>query len=88
MCGLLQAIRGALSRLPYPFDHASEGFTLGQYALDVVPSEDDVGEVFEASRGCVGTLLYLHYRCLAEFSVVAERLETAMGLAPLEAPPH
>jgi Zn-dependent protease with chaperone function len=88
MCGLLQAIRGALSRLPYPFDHTSEGFTVAQYALDVVPGEDDVGEVFEASRGCVGTLLYLHYRCLAELSVVAERLETAMGIAPLEAPPH
>jgi Zn-dependent protease with chaperone function len=88
MCALLQAIRGALSRLPYPFDHALEGFTVAQYAVDVVPGEEDVGGVFEASRGCVGTLLYLHYRCLAELSIVAERLETAMGFAPLDAPSH
>jgi len=88
MCGLLQAVRGPLSRLPYPFDHALEGVTVAQYALDVVPGEDDVGEVFEASRACVGTLLYLHYRCLAELCLVAERLESAVGFAPLEAPPR
>jgi hypothetical protein len=73
---------------PFSFDRASEGFTVAKYAVDALPGEDDVGEVFEASRGRVGTLLYLHYRCLAELSVVGERLEAAMEIAPLEAPPH
>ena len=73
-------------RVDYPLDHAKQGMSIGEYALSVEPDPDDLGGVYSAGESVLSGLFPLYGRTLARLVLLAERVETALGLPPLPAP--
>ena len=74
--------------VPYPFAHAQENATLGQFAFpggDLPPSEA-VGDLLSVCDSVVDRLVRLQARALGRLCLVAEQVETALGLPTLETP--
>ena len=86
--GVLHAIRDALGRTPYPFEHTVAHVSVGEYALSEVPEVSDLGGLFNASQELLGNLFTLHRRLLGRLATVAEQVESAAGMAPLPEPPR
>ncbi len=86
---VVQLVRGLhtnLSREKYPFDHAKGSITIADYVLAKLPDNDNLGAYFEASETMSSTLLRLYARTLGALCLMAERVETAVGLPPLPEP--
>ncbi len=81
-------LRRTLMRVDYPFDHADKGMSIGEYALAVEPEPDDLGGVYHAGESVLSGLIPLYGRILARLVLLAERVETALGLPRLEKPPE
>lgn len=70
--------------IAYPFEHASEGVTLGKFAFPaLIPAKDDIGGLMEASGELIGRLAGLHGRALGRLALAAEEVERALGLPPI-----
>jgi hypothetical protein len=75
--GSLMAVRSALSETPYPFEHATPGISVADFALAAVPEVSDLGGLHDAAQELVGNLYTLHRRLLARLATIAEQVETA-----------
>jgi hypothetical protein len=70
--------------IAYPFEHASEDVSLGQFAFPpLIPSKDDIGGLMEASGEVIDRLARLHGRALGRLALAAEEVERALGLPPI-----
>ncbi len=68
----------------YPFEHAQEDVTLGQFAFPpVIPDKQDIGGLLEGSGEAVNRLAVLYRRALGRLVLTAEEVERTMGLAPI-----
>ncbi|MHC4875867.1 MAG: M48 family metallopeptidase [Planctomycetota bacterium] len=84
-----QAVRGmhaTLDHQAYPFDHARGDISIASYVLTELPHNDDLGGYFEAAEAMSSTLLRLYSRTLGGLCLIAERVETAIGLETLPQP--
>jgi Zn-dependent protease with chaperone function len=70
--------------IAYPFEHASEGVTLGKFALPApTPSKEDVRGLMGASGEVIDRLARLHVRALGRLTLAAEEVERTLGLPPI-----
>ena len=72
--------------LPYPFDHAQADMTLGRFLLPAVPPASEIGEAYEAGDNFLDRLADVYPRVTSRLANVAEQVEAALGLTPLEVP--
>lgn len=72
--------------IDYPFDHARENITIGEFILERVPDTKDIGELMDAMSGATDRLFDLQKRCLGALAVAVLEVETALKLPPLERP--
>jgi len=82
----LAAVRGELSSVAYPFDHAKGQISVGEYALGEMPTRDDLGGVFGAGEEMLDKLPSVYGRMVARLAAIAEQVESAVGLKPLPKP--
>jgi hypothetical protein len=94
--GLLRAaenmrngLEAAQSKVPnsiwYPFEHAQEEITLGQFAFcHGLPDKNDIGGLLQMGEEVINRLLGLYHRSLGHLAVTAEMVEQAVGLPPIE----
>ena len=85
---LLRDARATLDAAPYPYEHGSGTISVGADFVPAVPGPEEFGELFGAAQGLVGKYYSLDYRLLGELIVLAERIETAIGLEVLADPPE
>src|SRR5262249_48999163 len=70
--------------IAYPFEHAREDVSLGQFAFPpLIPAKDDIGGLMEASGEAIDRLAQLHGRALGRLALAAEEVERALGLPPI-----
>lgn len=84
--GQLSAIRGALVHLPYPFSHGKADATVGSYIVDEIPPASDMPETMMQGLETLERVDTLLSRVLAQLAVIAEQVETALGLDVAEEP--
>ena len=70
----------------YPFDHAQAETTLKTYALPLIPAEQDPGGIVEATEKMQSRLIIIQARLFARLAQAAEKVEMAVGMAPLPEP--
>ena len=58
-----------------------------QPPLEKVPPADEPADVAVSVNEMIDKLVNLYFRVMAHLAVVAERVETAVGLPPLPEPP-
>jgi len=68
--------------IPYPFEHAREGVTLGRYALPELPDPGDIGAMIRVGGEAQDRLIVLQHRILGRLAVTAEAVELALGFPP------
>ncbi len=71
----------ALSRTPYPFEHAVENATVAQFALEKLPKADDLGEVYVASDTFLKQLNLLAARVAGSLASMATPVEEMISSA-------
>jgi Zn-dependent protease with chaperone function len=84
--GLVKSLHASLMAIPYPFDHAKGDITVAQYALEKIPSADDLGAIYGAGESMLDKLPPLYARLAGRLVVAAEKVEVAVGLEPLPEP--
>ena len=85
---LLRDARGTLDAAPYPYEHGSGTISIGTDFVPAVPGPEEFAELFGAAQGLVAKYYSLDYRLLSDLIVLAERIETAIGLEVLADPPE
>jgi hypothetical protein len=60
--------------------------SLSDYTLETIPTEDDLGGIYQASRDILATAHDLYGRLVGRLTVIAERVESLLGLEPLPEP--
>ena len=85
---LLRDTRTTLDAAPYPYEHGSGTVSIGTDFVPAVPGQEEFAELFGAAQGLVAKYYSLDYRLLSELIVLAERIETAIGLELLADPPE
>jgi hypothetical protein len=83
---LIVNIRAALDSFAYPYDHAKGQISLGEFALSELPDGDNPGQIYEASGSLIESTSRLRARLAGHLCLVAERVESALGLEPLPEP--
>jgi Peptidase family M48 len=68
----LLKMRDACLVLPYPFDHAQKGISVGHYLLADLPAVDDLGAIMNASEQVLRNGLALHHRALSRLAIMSE----------------
>lgn len=84
----LSEIHKALAAVAYPFEHAKGLCSLAEYALPSLPSPQDLEATFQVTGEVLQTLGGLYLRMMGELVLVAEKVETMLGLPPLPDPPE
>jgi hypothetical protein len=81
---MLKAVRRELAGHRYPFHVQTDAeVSLEDYVMSRKPDPDDIGSVGDGADGVVSKLLPLHPRSIARLAVIAQQVETALGLDPL-----
>jgi Zn-dependent protease with chaperone function len=81
--GLLGDTRATLEAAPYPYEHGSGTVSIGTDFVPTVPGPEEFADLFSSAQGLVGKYYSLDHRLLTGLVVVAERIESAIGLEPL-----
>ena len=84
---LLRNARTTLDAAPYPYEHGSGTISIGRDFVPAVPGPEEYAELFGA-QGLVAKYYSLDYRLFSDLIVLAERIETAIGLEVLADPPE
>ena len=71
----------------YPFDHADGEKSLQEYVIPDLPDPRDIGGMLMVSHIAAERLASVQMRLFAQLAVLAEKIETRMGLKPLNKPP-
>ena len=85
---MLRDTCATLDAAPYPYEHGSGTISIGADFVPAVPGPEEFGELFGAVQGLVAKYYSLDYRLMGELIVLAERIETAIGLEVLADPPE
>lgn len=75
-------MRNQLSSIAYPFAEG-KAKSVGEHFVPVVPGENDVGDVYQAVGRCIDRHEEFVNRLLSRLVVVAQEVETALGLEPM-----
>jgi Zn-dependent protease with chaperone function len=86
ICRCLEALKAQLAGVPYPFEHAQAGISIGQHVIEAVPSPDDIQQTYGTIEEAFERLDTLYFRSLARLASVAERVEESIGLEPIPMP--
>jgi hypothetical protein len=60
--------------------------TLGEFALAELPAAENPGEIYEAAGGLIESTSRLRARLTGHLCLIAEQVESALGLGPLDEP--
>jgi Zn-dependent protease with chaperone function len=71
---------------PYPFEHGTKDATIDTALIERRPDSKDPVDAHACATATVDRYFTLTFRCLAALTEIAERVETAVGLEPLEEP--
>ena len=82
----LTSIQNEMGNHLYPFDHARADTTLKEYALPLVPGEQDLGGIVQATEQMQSRLIVIQSRLFARLARAAEKVEAAIGMPPLPEP--
>jgi hypothetical protein len=88
IAALLREIRAPLEAIPYPYEHGGGSVTLGAHLVPEIPAADDFGNLFGAGESLANKFYTLDHRLLAGTIVLAEQIETAIGLPLVPEPPE
>ncbi|MEN1680159.1 MAG: hypothetical protein AAGJ46_11245 [Planctomycetota bacterium] len=80
-------VREVLIHHDYPFDHKSDGVTMGAFVLPDPIARADLSAVVNAMPEMTDRLFTVRRRLLGELASVAEKVEALLGLKPLPQPP-
>jgi hypothetical protein len=83
----LDDLRRCLWTVPYPFEHAQPGITVGQYLLKEMPHPNIPGQIHDACEEVSDSLQNLYYRIVGRAATAAEQVEMVLNLPPLPEPP-
>ena len=81
--GLLASTRAALKNANYPFDHAKGKISIADYVLPKLPNAEDPVAICHALDAMIDSVFQLKARMTGQLCVVAENVESAIGLEPL-----
>jgi Zn-dependent protease with chaperone function len=84
----LAKVRQNLQSTPYPFEHATAGVSIADALIHKTPDFHDPGETYGCLLSVLDRFYTLAFRTLARLTELAERVEAAIGLAPLADPPE
>jgi hypothetical protein len=79
-------VRKPFASVMYPYDHAHGAMTVSTYFLKDMPLPSELGAIYEAAGEVVDKYVSLYLRVLGSLTVVAEKVEAAVGLPRLEEP--
>ncbi len=82
----LVEIKSVCSGVHYPFSHAKGNVSLGFYLIRKDSSRDDYGQVIEDSMELIKSTGIVMQRCASRLASIAEKVEGAFGLQPLDLP--
>lgn len=82
----ISALDSAFLSFDYPFDHAQENITVAGFLLKQLPEPEDPGEVYQACEMLVERLPRFQARILGRLCIIAEAVETELGMEPLKNP--
>ncbi len=80
------AIRSALGRVEYPFQHGRGKMSIAAYCTQVTVTESDLGALLQAGSEILDRLPTLNARVISQLALIAELVENAVGLPPLKEP--
>jgi Zn-dependent protease with chaperone function len=84
----LSRLRESLARVEYPFDHAEGGTTMADYALAAMPEREDIIQIYNAAEQFGLSMTSFYPRLAGRLAVMAEQVETLLGMEPLPEPPE
>lgn len=84
----LRKIKPKLAKVPYPFEHADGDVSIADYLLPELPDENNPGWVHAVLEHVKLNGLRLTTRGVTRLCVIAERVETELGLPLGEKPPQ
>ena len=84
----LITLKTRLSDVPYPFEHTKDKMTLAEFAIEYLPSEDELGPILEVAWEAMDKLFRVYARLSGRLARVAEMVEKTVGLQPLPEPPQ
>ncbi len=79
----LEALAVVFAATAYPFGFSGPTGTLGEYALDPLPSENDFAGHYAAAEEALGRCYALYFRIMGRLALTAGRVEGVLGLGPL-----
>lgn len=83
----LAQIRDHLGPLAFPFEHAEQAMTIGNYVVPNLPDTTDYENLMEAASTALPRYTELSHRVAAELCRAAEAVEETLGFPPLPQPP-
>jgi len=82
----LKSLQKKLKPIDYPFDHVEQGLSVSKYLIDKIPPKDEFMAVEGVLTYAADEGLLISSRIVGRLCVIAETVETALGL-PLGDPP-
>lgn len=76
----LQSIQPTFSSVMYPFEHVEREMSVGQYLIGQMPPSDHPGAIHSALTNVMMEGFRLNTRMIGRLCVIAEKVETALGL--------
>ncbi|MBN1910091.1 MAG: M48 family metalloprotease [Pirellulales bacterium] len=83
----LASLRGGMANLRYPFDHVRKDITMAEVIVEQMPVKGDAEGLHDAVVSLLEIWPPTRNRLLGRLALIAEKVETALGLEPLPAPP-
>ena len=80
------AIRKEFENIDYPFDHATANISVGAFLFDSNPDSEDIGGILDAASNVASDLPRLQFRVLGQLCLVAEQLESTVGVEAMAEP--
>ncbi len=84
----LAQLRQSLAMVMYPFDHAKGKMTMADYALEEMPDRENPFHIYEAADQFGMAMSAFYPRLAGRLAIMAEKVETLLGLPALPEPPE
>jgi len=82
----MKGIRTEFDKTAYPYSHAKENLSLGEFLLDTLPSNDDIQDIYEGGGHMLQSTARLRARLTGHLCLMAEEVEDALGFERLPEP--
>ncbi|MFI5377960.1 MAG: M48 family metalloprotease [Tepidisphaerales bacterium] len=83
---MLRELKERLEMVAYPFEHATEGISVGAAVVQRMPEPEDPIDAHACVMGMLESFTGLAHRAIAVLAGWAEKVELAIGLEPLPEP--